>query len=240
MTNHILDLRSFYASPLGYITRGLLRQAVGRMWPDMAGHTLLGVGYATPLLRPYLAQNANVLAVMPAAQGAAYWPKEAANRTVMGDPYNLPFADQSIDRIILLHALESIEASDQVLREAWRVLKGTGKILAIVANRRGLWARYDATPFGYGQPFSARQLQTSLVAQGFRLDRLHYALQVPPWSERVTMWLGNHGERVLGRVCPLLGGVIIAEASKQLYAPLWLQARPQRATAKLAGQLVYR
>ena len=47
----IIDLREFYANPLGWAVRRLLRQRLRDFWPDVKGMTVLGLGYATPYLR---------------------------------------------------------------------------------------------------------------------------------------------------------------------------------------------
>ena len=54
MHSDILDLREFYHSPLGLMTRRILRQHVQKLWPKLKGERVLALGYATPLIRPYL------------------------------------------------------------------------------------------------------------------------------------------------------------------------------------------
>ena len=40
-----------------------------------------------------------------------------------------------------------------------------GRLLIVVPNRRGVWARSDTTPFGHGRPYSRSQI-THLLARG--------------------------------------------------------------------------
>ena len=47
--------------------------------------------------------------------------------------------------------LEMTNDPGTLLREAWRVLAAGGRLLVVVPNRRGLWARMDTTPFGHGR-----------------------------------------------------------------------------------------
>ena len=42
--------------------------------------------------------------------------------------------------------------------EIWRVLSGNGRLLVIAPNRRGIWARFEHTPFGHGRPYTSSQL----------------------------------------------------------------------------------
>jgi hypothetical protein len=44
----VVDLRSFYAQPLGTMTRRLLGRAIRARWPDAKGEYIHGLGYATP------------------------------------------------------------------------------------------------------------------------------------------------------------------------------------------------
>ena len=50
MAIDVVDLRSFYASPLGIVARRLLARAIHGLWPDATGLRVLGIGYATPYL----------------------------------------------------------------------------------------------------------------------------------------------------------------------------------------------
>ena len=76
MWNDVVDLRDFYETRLGQVTRHLIRRRIRALWPDLGGQSLLGVGYATPYLRQYRDEAERVLAVMPAGQGVMPWPPE--------------------------------------------------------------------------------------------------------------------------------------------------------------------
>ncbi|MGB4101938.1 MAG: methyltransferase domain-containing protein [Alphaproteobacteria bacterium] len=220
MTTDIVDLRAFYLSPLGHATRRLLRQKLRQIWPDLHGMHLLALGFATPVLRPWLEQTNRIFALMPAAQGVVYWPKEGPNRTALADTLSLPLPDNSIDRVLLLHVMESATDSSALLREVWRVLKSGGRMITVVPNRRGIWAMSDATPFGAGQPFSPSQLKDILRDNSFLPEGVTRALYLPPWQGALWQKLGGFTERWGAALVPTMGGVLLAEASKQLYAPV--------------------
>ena len=59
-----------------------------------------------------------------------------------------------------------------LLREVWRVLAAGGRLLAVVPNRRGVWARIDTTPFGHGRPYSRSQITASAARDLVHADRL--------------------------------------------------------------------
>ena len=158
MANDIVDLRSFYSSPLGAVTARHLNRVVRGLWADTHGQSVAGIGYATPFLQPLRGEAERVMALMPAAQGVVNWPPDGLSATALIDPFEIPLPNASIDRIILVHALETVVTPGDLLDEVWRVLNPGGRLLCIVPNRRGLWARMDTTPFGHGQPYSRGQL----------------------------------------------------------------------------------
>lgn len=225
MSLDVVDLREFYISPLGRLARRLLREKLTQIWPSLTGETLVALGYGTPLLRPWLGQAARIMAMMPDAQGVAYWPREGPNVSCLADLTKLPLPDCSVDKVILLHALEPALNPEVVMDEVWRILKPNGQALVVVPNRRGLWAHSDATPFGSGQPYSKSQLKSLLRKQGFLTERSWYALFTPPSSSRLAMVIASLLEKYGPRLCPAFGGVLVMEASKQIYAPTMVKAK---------------
>lgn len=229
MYTDIVDLRSFYLTPLGLEVRRLLRHRLLQLWPDVRGLSVLALGYATPLLRPYVDQAQSIMALMPAMQGVVFWPKEGPNRTALADLFDLPLADNSVDRVIMLHAMEATENTNALLREAWRVLRSGGRMIAVVPNRRSLWAMSDATPFGAGQPFSHSQIKSILRENNFLPERSARALYAPPWQGRLWRKLGPFCETWGAAIFPNANGALLVEASKQLYAPIYAaRARSQK------------
>lgn len=219
MYSDVVDLQEFYESPTGQTVRRLLCAQVRAIWPSLAGERVLALGYAVPLLRDWALDAATVAAMMPAEQGVAYWPREGPNVSVLVDSSNLPLEDQSIDRVVVMHGLEGASAPQSLLREIWRVMRGQGRLLMIVANRRGLWAHGDSTPFGVGRPYSSSQIRDFLRDEGFLAERVWRALYMPPTDSRLVMSMADWFERY-GRICfPGFGGVLMLEAGKQIFAP---------------------
>jgi len=94
-----------------------------------------------------------------------------------------------------------------------------------VPNRRGMWARGERTPFGYGSPFSQRQLDTLLSESMFSPQTTGRALFVPPTARRSILGMAATIETVGERWMPAFAGVLIAEAGKKIYA---VTAEPSR------------
>jgi SAM-dependent methyltransferase len=227
------ELRAFYARPLGGVVRRLLGHRIRARWRDVEGLTVVGLGFATPYLAPYRAEAEALSAFMPASQGALVWPSRGETRSVLVDEEALPMLDGSVDRMLVVHCLEGAARIGPLLREAWRVLAPEGRLLLVVPNRRGVWARAETTPFGFGRPYSRGQLERLLVEAMFTPFDWGWALHVPPIERAIVMRSATAFERIGSRVWPGFGGVILVEARKELVAP-----RGHRARVRAPGGLV--
>jgi SAM-dependent methyltransferase len=218
MYTDIVDLREFYESSLGQVARRMIRRRLRQLWPDVRGQIVLGIGYATPYLRPFRDEADRVFAVMPAAQGIAFWPREGPGLVALGDEADLPLPDMSVDRVLLVHGLEGTEQLRPMMREIWRVLAGGGRLLVVVPNRRGLWARADWTPFGHGFPYTPSQLKQVLRDTMFVPERTGHALFIPPLRSRFLLRSAPAWEEIGERWFKAFAGVTMIEASKQIFA----------------------
>ncbi len=227
MWHDVVDLRDFYETQLGAMARRMIRRGVRSMWPEVKGQRILGLGYATPYLRQFLTEAERTLAFMPASKGVLHWPSEGRGLTALVDEAELPLPDLSVDRVLLVHGLESSEYQRDMLREAWRVLTGEGRLLIVAPNRGGIWARLERTPLGWGQPYSAAQLSRLLRDNMFTPTRSRRALYIPPLRTRALLRSAPAWERIGSRWFPTFGGVVLVEAGKQLYASN-LQAERKR------------
>jgi SAM-dependent methyltransferase len=225
MRPDVEEVRNFYQTQLGSVARRLLSHRIRALWPDVHGQTVLGVGYAAPFMRPFLQEAGRVIAVMPEDQGAVHWPAEGPSRTILASETELPLRDASVDRVLAVHSLEMAGSPRPLLREIWRVLAPEGKLLLIVPNRRGLWARFDHTPFGHGRPYSRGQLERLLASAMFAPAGWSPALFMPPLGWRVVLNTAVGFERAGYYVWPRFCGVLAVEAEKHLYAPIMEPAK---------------
>lgn len=215
----VVELRDFYAGRLGRVACRMIRRRTRLVWPDVSGMRVLGVGYATPYLKPFLADAERVLAMMPSAQGVLPWPAEGPIKTALAEESELPLSDYSIDRVLLVHSIEFSEQLRPLLKEVWRVLAAGGRLLAIVPNRRGIWAQVDSTPFGQGLPYTTGQLARLLRDEGFTPAHTTSALFVPPTRSRLLLRSAAALEQIGERWFATFAGVAMVEATKQIYAP---------------------
>lgn len=218
----VRDLREFYyRTGLGRAVQRTIRARLVEIWPEARGQTVAGFGFAVPLLRPYLAEARRVIGLMPAPQGAMPWPADRPNVSVLCEETQWPLETGLVDKLVVLHGLETSDRAAALLDECWRVLGPGGRALFIVPNRSGLWSRRESTPFGYGRPYSLSQLDALLRSHGFTPERHLAALFAPPsdrpfWLRTAPMW-----ERLGRRLSPWrAGGVLMMEVSKQVQAPV--------------------
>jgi hypothetical protein len=98
----------------------------------------------------------------------------------------------------------------------------------VVPNRRGIWARLERTPFGFGHPYSGGQLSRLLRDTMFTPVRTERALFVPPSRSRMVLATAQAWEQIGHRLFQAIAGVVLVEAGKQIYAGGLTAARPLR------------
>ena len=237
MYDDIAEFKRFYQTKLGQSVADLIRRQLDLFWHAGSPLSLAFLGYAQPFLDP---KPPIPLGLMPARRGAASWPNSSSVRNCLVDPLNLPLPDVHVDRLLLVHALEFEHDPGQCLDECWRVLDGAGRLLVIAPNRSGLWAKAESTPFGHGRPYSGRQLCRLLQRHGFIPRQTRRIAFMPPVAGQFFQRFAPTIERIGSCCWPAMGGVLLVEADKMLYAPSGkaskLQRRETAATPALVGQ----
>lgn len=214
----VVDLREFYASRLGNTTLKLIANRLAARHGTLMGATVMGLGYATPYLSTLPGDTAATLAFMMARQGVVHWPDSGAIQSALVDEADLPLLESTVDLALVAHGLELSDAPSDMLREVWRVMSPQGRLLLVVPNRRGLWARFDSSPFGHGQPYSRPQLAALLKDTGFSILSWSPVLYFPPSGRSLVLSSAAVLETIGSRIMPGVSGVLIVEATKQVYA----------------------
>lgn len=235
MHSDVVELRNFYARPLGGVVRRLLAHRVRARWRRVHGLTVMGLGFAAPYLGSFRGEAEVLGALMPAEQGALVWPSTGDVHTVLTEEDALPLADASVDRLLAVHWLETCQRERPLLREMWRVLAPEGRLLLIVPNRRGVWARIDATPFGHGRPYSRGQIERLLAEALFTPIDWSVALLMPPIDRPVLLRSAMAIERLGSRLWPAFSGLILVEARKEMLSPAAAARVKARVGHVLAG-----
>jgi SAM-dependent methyltransferase len=249
MSIDVLDLRSFYTTPLGAVAQRVIGASISQRWPSCVGLSVLGVGYATPYLDTLRKDTVRTLAFMPAEQGVVNWPATGLSASALVDVTALPLPDSCMDRVLVVHALEMADQPYDFLSEVWRVLAPGGRMILVAPNRAGVWARVDSTPFGHGQPYSGSQLRSLLRDALFSPVYWGDALYAPPFTRPYLVRAAPMLEAVGAKLSLPVAGVHIIEATKQLYRPALtrrsarrraVEFQPAMAGGGLAGRNVSR
>jgi SAM-dependent methyltransferase len=150
----------------------------------------------------------------------------------------LPIASDSVDAVLLAHALEFAADPYTLLREVDRVLTGEGQLLVLGFRPWSLWglrtqASRGAFPPGVQRLLSERRLREWLVLLGYEVMPVRRYLYGLPW--------GKFGSPARALRRGLTGwwpaGAYLLTARKRLYAgtPLRLRWRDRERVRVLAG-----
>ena len=197
----VVSLKQFYHSPIGRRAKRHISSAIAyacsntktKPEKEQLG-SLLAMGYSLPYLPYFEQRNEVILPLMPAEQGAIYYPTGDYNRTILVDNAMLPLPESSFDNCFVMHCLEHCREPKELLKSLWHTLTPGGKMLIIVPNRRSIWSQAGSTPFGCGQPFNMQQLRKLTEEAGFTHISSQTALHMPPLNWRINHKLSKAWE----------------------------------------------
>ena len=232
------EFHDYYTSRQGRHVAMRLRRSLAEFWSRAPNGCNAAFGHPPPLLRAD--DRPPVLAFTPMRLGPHPWPPKGPNRSVLVNGKSLPLQNVQLDRLLLFHALEFDPNPSRLLDECWRVLDGAGRLLVMVPNRNGLWARAERTPFGHGRPYSRGQLRHLLTDHGFTPVEARTILFTPPAAPGLFLGMGPQIERLGRNWSPGVGGVLMIEAEKNLYAPAAQAGRQRAMKSAIARKLAPR
>lgn len=210
MTKDALYFYRFYRSPLGQEVMGVLKPKI--MEYVRPSHKTLCLGYGFDYDGDASFFHA------PLDHMGVLQQHGQSHQVALVDEQRLPFQDDAFDQCLLIHALEHTSSQKKFLREVWRVMCPGGRLVLVVPNRRGLWARFDNNPFGHGQPYTKDQALGLLESCLFHFLSHKRALFHPPISPLGKSF--EYAENFFYWIFAKFSGVIVIEAEKQVYCPL--------------------
>jgi SAM-dependent methyltransferase len=162
-----------------------------------------------------------------------------AGAALAADPLQLPLASQSLDLVVLPHALESHLDAHSVLREAERVLRPEGQVVISGFNNMSLWGlRRRLAGRRPGSPWDARfigllRLKDWLQLLSFELNGGRFGCYAPPFANPKWRSRFDFMEAAGARWWPILGGVYVVRAVKRVHGmrlitPAWRKERARR------------
>lgn len=146
-------------------------------------------------------------------------------------PEELPLASQSIDLIVLPHALEFSPNPQQLMREIERVLRPEGRLLLAGFNPFSLWGFKRAVGSRQSYPWTGRFLHLNrikdwLSLMGFELLSGRMICYAPPVDDAAWLRRFRFMEAAGDRWWALGGGIYLLDAVKRvrgmrLITPRW-------------------
>lgn len=217
---------SFYNTRIGRVIKHIIGAHLRAKMPRNNDLNWTAIGYPHPCLDLLIARGiAMPVAVgLPGRTGGQVWPVQGQNRTLLLEQEELPFASNSLDVLVLMHALEFAREPEKLLAECARVLVGQGRLLVVAPNRRSLWAAADWSPMGCGRPFTFDQLCDLLDEHSLVVESHLTGLFVPPYRWRPLWRMAAGFERVMPLIAPAIGGLHIVEASKQQFSSIAIKS----------------
>ncbi len=137
----------------------------------------------------------------------------------------LPFAEMSLDLLLLPHRLEFSERPHQTLREAARVMMPEGHLLISGFNPLSAWGATcslnkiffsNKTYPWNGQFIGLARLKDWLALLGFEIISVEMCCHVPPFEQASWHKRFAFMDRGSERCCAMLGGVYFIVAKKRV------------------------
>ena len=142
---------------------------------------------------------------------------------IQGSPTEMPFANESIDLIVLPHVLEFASDPHQILREVDRVLRPEGRLIISGFNPASLWGARQYLSRLIGNPYLPRdgqfisliRVKDWLQLLNFSLDRGHFGCYKFPLQGHAAMARMDFLESMGNRWWPIFGAVFLVSAIKR-------------------------
>ena len=220
-------LAEWFSTPLGRYVLEREQAWFDRTVADIFGFHAIQLGLPQ---HPLLAQS----------RIAARWtvdPDPAAQ--IRADPRWLPFAENSLDLIVLPHAVEFSEDPHSLLREVYRATRSEGQILISGFNpfslfgARRYFGRSQVPPWN-GSFIALYRLKDWLALLGFEVTGGGLDCYVPPVTSEPRRF--GFFERAGDRWWPIGGGIYYLRATKRvlgmrIITPAWERRKNGLATA---------
>ncbi|MEY3883850.1 MAG: hypothetical protein RIS87_1385 [Pseudomonadota bacterium] len=159
----------------------------------------------------------------------------------------LPFAENSLDLLLLPHCLEFSARPHQTLREAARVMMPEGHLIISGFNPLSTWgatakfnrlvSKHQTYPWN-GKFIGLARLKDWLALMGFEILSVDMCCHVPPFEQ--SAWQ-NHAafmDKLAARCCAILGGVYFIVAKKRVVG--MTPIKPNWKAATLSPALIAR
>lgn len=193
------DFRCWFDTELGHHLLDAESRLLSRILPDLFGYHALQVGQVVErnLLESSRIRHRCVVDVkVPSIEGLS---------PLRAQPEQLPFANNSLDLVVIHHGLDGAASPHALLREATRVLIPDGHLLILGFNPVSLWGLWRLFRLPWAalpwlrRPVSPRRLADWLALLDLEVVGLESACFVPPVTHATIRrrfgWLEPLGSR---------------------------------------------
>lgn len=171
----------------------------------------------------------------------------SADAEVRFDGVDLPFANQSVDLVLLPHVLEFSSNPHQLLREVERVLVPEGSVIIAGFNPYSLWGVRRALSGNIGempwrgQYLSVPRLKDWLSLLGMEPRQTSFGCYAPPVASDAWLHRWSFMEAPGDRWWPFAGGAYLLQAVKRvpgvrLIMPRWREMTRSKKSIVAATQ----
>lgn len=232
MNDRIIGLQDWFQTPPGRYLLAWERAQLGDALADVFGYHALQLGV------PEL----DALATNRMPHRWLTNPVPSAGASIVADFSALPFSAQSLDLVVLPHALELSNDPHATLREVERVLMPEGRAVICGFNPLSLWGLRQRRAgwyrrLGASQPFLPQEeligylrLRDWLRLLGFEVEVARFGCYRPALNSEGWLTRFEWMDRAGARWWPILGAVYFVVAVKRvrgvtLLSPGWRTAR---------------
>jgi len=202
-------LADWFATPLGRYLRQREQAYFDQTVADIFGYYAIQVGLPE---HPTLAQSR-----IPSHWTLDYDPPAE----LVADAHALPFPENTIDLVVMPHALEFTDDPHLMLREAYRVMRPEGQIVIAGFNPFSLYGakryfgREQAPPWN-GNFIGLWRLKDWLSLLGFDVIGGRLDGYAPPFANEAWLKRFAFFEKAGDRWWPIAGGVYFLRATKKV------------------------
>ena len=220
------DMNAWFGTPLGEKLLTIERRIVESMLSRRFGYHLLQLGCAELLLHDS--------SPMGHKFSFCTFPEKETCHSAIARGEEIPLGSESVDLVLLHHALDFSAEQHQLLREVSRILIAGGCVLIVGFNpisswgvrNKLLWWKQQRAPW-HASLLSTLRLTDWLKLLDFQVDQIKYGCYTLPVNSPAVIRYSSFMESLANRLNWPTGGIYTIVARKQVIpvTPIQLQRR---------------
>ncbi|MGB4246509.1 MAG: methyltransferase domain-containing protein [Pseudohongiellaceae bacterium] len=216
------QMAEWLQTPLGQALLASEKQILEPLLARVFGYHILQLGCS----------NQSMLDESPVGHKILFVPSQAAGSDApIASNEALPLMSESVDAVLVHHALDFTPDSYRLLREAARVVMPGGKLLIVGFNPLSTWGFRKLFRWRNDLPWNARFISSLRVSDwlkllDFKIDKVEHGAYMLPFNHQKMVNSGGRLESLGRRFAPPAGAVYVIVACKQvmpvtLVMPRW-------------------